>query len=239
MNVKEGDIVQRHQQIATIGQCDEDSSGPHLHLQLRRDKYTTADEPTDGVLDHRRAWIEKHFVPPTQFINEHRKLFIPQQESTLVLVDEASYRMRLYHGGNLHGEYNVSFGQAEGQKRAQGDNKTPKGMYFIVQKHRGNDFPGPYGGYYGKHWMKINYPNKYDAAWGRSQGVITAKQEQTIAASWQKRAATLENTDLGGGIGFHGWINEWDNRGPRRLSWGCVVMHISDVTQLFDQMPEV
>src|SRR5882724_11958181 len=65
MKVKEGDIVQRHQPIATIGQCDEDASGPHLHIQLRRNKYTAADEPTDGVMDHRLAWIEKNFVPPT------------------------------------------------------------------------------------------------------------------------------------------------------------------------------
>ena len=234
LKVKQGDLVTRLQAIATVGESQERESNAHLHFDLSIDEkgssnsFTFADNPE----------LLNHYVAPSEFINEHRKLFIPQQESTLVLVDQASYRMPLYHSGNLHGEYNVSFGQSEGQKRTQGDNKTPKGMYFIIQKHRGNDFPGPYGGYYGKHWMKINYPNKYDAAWGRSQGVINAKQEATITASWQNRSATLENTGLGGGIGFHGWINEWDNRGPRRLSWGCVVMHISDVTQLFDKMPE-
>jgi lipoprotein-anchoring transpeptidase ErfK/SrfK len=43
---------------------------------------------------------------------------------------------------------------------------------------------------------------------------------------------------LGGGIGFHGWIREWKNDGPRHLSWGCVVMHLSDVGKLFEQVPE-
>ena len=237
MKVKQGDIVRRNQVIATIGHADEGSDNSHLHLHLRPNETVDTAYETDGRMKG-PGWVEQNYTAPTAFINEHRTLFVPQQESTLVLVDQTSYRMRLYRGGTLQGEYNVSFGQGEGQKRTQGDNKTPKGMYFIIQKHRGDDFAGPYGAYYGKHWMKINYPNKYDAAWGRSQGVINTKQQAAITASWQKRAATLENTGLGGGIGFHGWINEWDNRGPRRLSWGCVVMHISDVTQLFDQMPE-
>jgi hypothetical protein len=37
---------------------------------------------------------------------------------------------------------------------------------------------------------------------------------------------------------FHGWIKEWDNNGPRHLSWGCVVMHIYDIEKLYDQTPE-
>ena len=110
-------------------------------------------------------------------------------------------------------------------------------MYFVIQKHRGT-FPGPYGNYYGGHWIKINYPNKFDASWGRSQGLITGQQEATIGNSWEKRTTTLENTPLGGGIGFHGWIREWDNSGPRHLSWGCVVMHLYDIGRLYDLIPE-
>ena len=110
-------------------------------------------------------------------------------------------------------------------------------MYFVTQKHRGQ-FGGPYGEYYGGHWIKINYPNKYDAAWGRAEGVISPQQEARISAGWEKRAPTAQDTGLGGGIGFHGWIKEWDDAGPRHLSWGCVVMHIYDTSQLYDQIPE-
>ena len=35
-------------------------------------------------------------------------------------------------------------------------------MYFVIDKRRGN-FPGDYGAYYGGHWIKINYPNRFDA----------------------------------------------------------------------------
>jgi lipoprotein-anchoring transpeptidase ErfK/SrfK len=109
-------------------------------------------------------------------------------------------------------------------------------MYFVINKHRGA-FDGLYGGYYGGHWMKLNYPNRYDAEWGREQGLLTPQQKTRIAADWQRRAPTLQTTRLGGGIGFHGWIREWSNDGSRHLSWGCVVLHLSDIGALYDQIP--
>lgn len=109
-------------------------------------------------------------------------------------------------------------------------------MYFVIQKHQGK-FDGPYGDYYGGYWIKINYPNKFDAARGRAQGLLSASQEASIVRSWEARAPTLQNTSLGGGIGFHGWIREWKNDGPRHLSWGCVVMHLNDIGKFFDRIP--
>ena len=110
-------------------------------------------------------------------------------------------------------------------------------MYFAVQKHSGT-FDGPYGQYYRGHWIRIDYPNKYDAQWGLAQKSITQHEAATIAANWEKRAATLENTRLGGGIGFHGWANEWENSGSRHLSWGCVVVHLSDIDRVYDLIQE-
>jgi murein L,D-transpeptidase YafK len=145
--------------------------------------------------------------------------------------------MRLYKSGSLQGEYEVGFGQSKGVKRIQGDNKTPVGMYFVTQKHRGK-FEGDYGENYGGHWIKINYPNKYDAERGMSEGIINGGQSAVINTKWSNRELTLENTKLGGGIGFHGWIREWNNDGTRHLSWGCVVMHIYDISRLFDEIEQ-
>ena len=55
---------------------------------------------------------------------------------------------------------------------------------------------------------------------------------------WDARAPTPETTRLGGGIGFHGWAREWPNDGPRHLSWGCVVLHLSDISNFYDRLPE-
>ncbi len=230
IKIARGDEARRSQPVATVEQ-----SSP-FHFELRSDaSLAPAYWPSSEARD--RSWIERRYADPSAFINTHRKLFAPQREATLILVDQSSYQMRLYQNRRLTGEYAVSFGQGKGQKRVQGDNKTPKGMYFVIGKHRGK-FDGAYGGYYGGHWIKINYPNRFDAAWGRAQGIVTPQQEAAISANWEKRAATLENTRLGGGIGFHGWIREWDDDGPRHLSWGCVVMHIRDISKLYDQIPE-
>lgn len=236
IKVSSGEAVRRRQIIGSIGQDPEKLFPPHLHLELRWDDTLP---PTYWASSNGKdeAWVRKHYAAPTEFINSHRKLFVPQQEPTLVLVNQATYKMRLYKSGNLQGEYEVGFGQSKGVKRIQGDNKTPVGMYFVVQKHRGK-FEGTYGDYYGGHWVKINYPNKYDAERGMSEGIINAGQSAVINTKWSNRELTLENTKLGGGIGFHGWISEWNNAGTRHLSWGCVVMHIYDISNLFDEMKQ-
>ena len=104
-----------------------------------------------------------------------------------------------------------------------------------ADRHRG-EFSGEWADYYGGHWLKINYPNPWDAAYGREQGWITAAQEQEIATAWQRRELTNTKTKLGGGIGFHGWIEEWPEDGPRHLSWGCIVMQTGDITRVWEEI---
>ena len=236
IKVRAGETVRKRQLIATIGQDPEKLFQAHLHLELRWDESLA---PTYWPSSNNKDvnWVKEHYAEPVSFIRSHRKTFVPQSEARLVLVDQPSYKMRLYRNGKHEKEYDVSFGQSAGPKQIQGDNKTPAGMYFVIQKHQGK-FDGPYGEYYGGHWIKVNYPNKFDAARGRSQGILPAAHEAAIASSWEQRAPTLQNTRLGGGIGFHGWIREWQNDGPRHLSWGCVVLHLSDIDKFFDQIPE-
>jgi murein DD-endopeptidase MepM/ murein hydrolase activator NlpD len=236
IKVSAGAEVRRRQLIATVGQDPEKLFGAHLHLELRRDA-TLAPTYWPSSNGKDEAWVREHYEEPTSFIKSHRKLFVPQGESSLVLVDQSLYKMRLYEGGRAAVDYDISLGQGEGEKRAQGDNRTPRGMYFVVQKKSG-DFPGPYGAYFGGHWIRINYPNRFDAARGRAAKLITPEQESKIASAWERRAQTVETTRLGGGIGFHGWAREWEDEGPRRLSWGCVVLHLKDIDAFYSRLPE-
>ena len=236
MRVGEGEEVRRRQVIATVGQDPERLFKAHLHLELRRDPalgptYWPSSEGRDA------AWLREHYEEPTAFIKSRRRLPVPQGEAALVLVDQRRYRMRLYAGGRAAGEFNISLGQGVGAKEVEGDNKTPKGMYYVVQKHRG-EFPGPYGAFYGGHWIKVNYPNRFDAARGRAARLVTPAEEAAISAAWERRAPTPQTTRLGGGIGFHGWAREWPDAGPRHLSWGCVVLHLSDIRDFYDRVPE-
>jgi murein DD-endopeptidase MepM/ murein hydrolase activator NlpD len=236
MRVQAGEEVQRRQVIGSVGQDPDKLFAPHLHLELRSDESLSPTYwPSSNGKDV--AWVKQHYTDPSAFIKSHRSLPVPQRESTLILVDQSSYKMRVYNGGRLLKEYDVSFGQGHGSKQVEGDNKTPTGMYFVIQKHKGQ-FEGPYGEYYGGHWIKVNYPNAFDANRGRSQNLISREQQETIAKRWGQRQPTLENTRLGGGIGFHGWNREWDNSGSRHLSWGCVVMHVYDIRNIYDRTPE-
>jgi hypothetical protein len=183
--------------------------------------------PSSGVVED---------VNLASFVEQRQQLFDPQLESNLILVDQDSYRMRIIKDGKNIADLDISLGQAKGQKQIQGDNKTPKGMYFITQKYRGH-FPGKYGAYFGGHWIKINYPNTYDAERGVAQNLISREQANNIRNRWLNRSPSLESTKLGGGIGFHGWINEWPNNGSRHLSWGCIVMHVADIQRYFDEIP--
>jgi len=236
IKVQPGQDLQRRQLIGTIGQDPDKTFNAHLHLELRWDQTL---EPTYWPSSNGKseAWVREHYAEPTSFISSHRALPVPQKESTLVLIDQNSYRMRVYQRQQLLGEYQVSFGHATGPKLIEGDNKTPVGMYFVISKHRGQ-FDGPDAAYYGGYWIKINYPNRFDAARGRAEGLITPDQETTISNRWVKREPTVETTPLGGGIGLHGWINEWDDAGLRHLSAGCVVMHLYDISKLYDKIEE-
>jgi len=232
----QGDVVPKGGVIGSVGQDPEKLFAPHLHLELRWDESLSPTYwPSSNGKDV--AWVKEHYTDPSTFIRDHRALPQPQREQSLILVDQKTYKMRLYKSGQLHAEYDVSFGQAEGPKRFEGDNKTPTGMYFVIQKHEGN-FDGPYGAYYGGYWIKVNYPNEFDASRARIENQLSASQQAFITKAWRQRKQTLENTKIGGGIGFHGWIRDWSNDGPRRLSWGCVVMHPSDISKLYDQIPE-
>lgn len=236
IHVRSGELIKRRQVIGTVGQDPDKLFAPHLHFEMRWDlSLGPTFWPSSNGKD--LDWVKRHYTDPSAFINAHRQSPIPAGETNLLVVDQQTYKMRHYRSGQLQREYDVSFGQGQGAKQVQGDNRTPVGMYFVIQKHRGQ-FDGPYGEYYGGHWIKINYPNEFDAARGRVDGQINASQQASITSAWRKREPTLQHTRLGGGIGFHGWIKEWPNDGPRHLSWGCVVMHLSDIGKFYEQIPE-
>jgi hypothetical protein len=172
------------------------------------------------------------------FTQSRARLPLPAREPALLLVSHAGNELRLYEQGREVERVEVGFGQAEGPKQVRGDNRTPVGMYFVVQKHRGT-FTGAYGQYYGGHWIRVNYPNLWDAERGLAQGLITREVRERIARAWEERKATEASTRLGSGIGFHGWAGEWSlEETGGRLSWGCIVMHNPDISRLFDRMPE-
>lgn len=172
------------------------------------------------------------------FTQARARLPLPATEPVLLLVSHADFALRLYEQGREVARVEVGFGQSEGRKKMRGDNRTPMGMYHVVQKHRGA-FTGAYAEYYGGHWIRLNYPNAFDADRGLAEGLITRPVRDEISRAWAERKNTNASTRLGSGIGFHGWAGPWTREDTGgRLSWGCIVLHTPDITALYDSIPE-
>jgi hypothetical protein len=173
-----------------------------------------------------------------RFVAARARLPLPAEEPALLLISHADFQLRLYARGRELARKEVGFGQEAGAKQVRGDNRTPKGMYFVTQKLRG-EIPGPYSAFYGGHWIRVNYPNPWDADRGVAAGLIDARTRERIARDWAARRNTDASTRLGSGIGLHGWAGEWTlQESGGRLSWGCVVMHTPDIAALYDRIPE-
>jgi len=172
-----------------------------------------------------------------RFTAARGRLPLPAEEPVLLLISHEAHELRMYERGREVLRAEVGFGQAEGRKRVRGDNRTPQGMYFVVEKYRG-EFPGPYGAFFGGHWMRLNYPNTWDADWGVAEGLLTPEVRDRIARAWEARRQTSSSTKLGGGIGLHGWAGEWSlAQSGGRLSWGCIVLHTPDIAALYGRVP--
>ncbi len=171
------------------------------------------------------------------FLAARPSLPVPQNEPVLALVSHDALELRVYVHGVEQGRYAISLGQEAGAKERRGDNRTPKGMYFVTQRSRG-PFGGDYAAYYGGIWLRLNYPNAWDAARGVDQGLITTAQQVDISRAWRARQTTLQQTRLGSGIGVHAWAEEWDDAGSRYKSWGCLVVHVADAETIYASLPE-
>jgi hypothetical protein len=233
--VRPGDIVRRREVIGTVAGASGAPDAGGLRLELRWDA-TLPPTFKPALPAHAEAWIQERYAEPSIFISARRQLAVPQDEPALLVVSSSQRKLRVWLRGKRIGDFEVGFGQQPGRKRRQHDLRTPLGMYFVVEKSRG-PFAGPYGAFYGGHWIKVNYPNAYDAAWGVKQGLLTSEDSRSIGVAWSKRQPTSQGSPLGGGIGIHGWSGDWDLDGPRRLSWGCVVMRNEDLRLLFDRVP--
>jgi hypothetical protein len=234
-HVRPDEVVKRNDVIGTVTPRPGRHAAEDLRLELRWD-VTLPPTCTPSLPAHDEARVRQHFAAPSTFIAARRRLAVPQDEPALLLVDTRQGKLAVWLQGERIGDFEVAFGQQEGRKRLQHDLRTPLGMYFVVGKSRG-PFTGPYSEYYGGHWIKVNYPNAYDADWGRGQGLLTNEVAASIAEAWRARKPTFQGSPLGGGIGFHGWADDWDLNGPRGLSWGCVVMRNNDIGRLFDRIP--
>lgn len=104
-----------------------------------------------------------------------------------------------------------------GTKEREGDQRTPRGDYYICTINEQSQFTLFFG---------ISYPDVKDALWGFENEIITQEQKEKILRASALKERPPWDTPLGGEVGIHG--GGIDRDGTR----GCIGMRDEDVLDL-------
>lgn len=234
MLVKKGDFVKRRQQIGTLG-GNFGMFPAHLHLELRKE--TLFNKPVTFWPPEDEKLIRENYENPTEFIKEHRQIYNPVNDSIIVIALKNKYKLYICKFGKITKVIPIALGQEPvGHKVKQGDNKTPEGEYYINEKQLG-PFGGTWGEYFGPAWIRISYPNIFDAAAGLKNGLINSTEYNLIKKAVNKKSFPPKNTTLGGGIGIHGWAGSWEIGEKNNLTWGCISINNEQLLEFYKLVP--
>ncbi len=119
---------------------------------------------------------------------------------TVIVVDVERFRLYLFEnlGGRpaLTQDYYISIGKAGGDKRREGDEKTPVGVYRVANYLPGSQLPDMYG----PGAFPIDYPNPWDRRLGRTGSGIwlhgTESERYSRAPLSSLGCVTLANRDF-------------------------------------------
>ncbi len=131
---------------------------------------------------------------PSQF------LALSQKTKHAIAVDASRSRLYLFEntaaGLNLVADYYISVGKAGTAKTAEGDQRTPLGVYYITS----NLDPKSLKDFYGSGALPINYPNMLDSKRGKTGGGIwlhgTPPNQFSRAPQATDGCVVLANPDL-------------------------------------------
>lgn len=240
LKVKKNDLVKCGQEIGSVGKGNQDEYPAHLHFEIRKESMRNFDIdywPSSHGKDTK--WVKDHYEDPSDFIRAHRKLTYPASEKKLLVLVKSEYKGYYFEKGQKIKTYEIALGQEpKGAKEIQGDLKVPEGEYRILEKTVGPfDAKSDWSkAYLGTRWMRLSYPNAFDARRGMRDKHISKKEHDAIIAADKKQQFPPKTTKLGGGIGIHGWLEtDWDVKGDRDLTWGCISLRKAELQELFEK----
>ncbi|MBI5335433.1 MAG: L,D-transpeptidase family protein [Burkholderiales bacterium] len=95
-------------------------------------------------------------------------LMLPPSSRHAIAVDASRSRVYLFENGDaglrLVADYYASLGKLGTDKHAEGDQRTPLGVYFITSRLDARQLSD----FYGSGALPLNYPNEYDRRLGRT-----------------------------------------------------------------------
>lgn len=121
-----------------------------------------------GHLEEARARLRRYLDSPAHTAVPEQLLRLPSGTQAAIFVDLSAYRLYVFE--QLQGrfvrtrDFYVSIGKGGGEKRFEGDEKTPVGVYLVASYLPGETLPDLYG----VGAFPINYPNAWDRLRGRT-----------------------------------------------------------------------
>ena len=147
-----------------------------------------------------------------------------------LIIWKSQYTVTLYKGDDPIKTYRAVFGRGfqDGDKKMQGDKRTPEGEFYICTMNHSKRF---------YKFMGLSYPDLKHAAYGLKSGMISQAEYVLIKKAIEERQPPPWDTRLGGAVGIHGRLLEgaaksWSLVG---MNWtdGCIALDNADVDELF------
>lgn len=136
-----------------------------------------------------------------------------------ILVEKAARRLSILEKDRMIFECRAALGRCPvGEKRAEGDGRTPEGCYRIcLIKEEGK---------YGRS-LGLNYPGESDARLAFSEGRIDKRTLDNILLAHKENRRPPWGSPLGGEIYIHegGSANDWTQ--------GCIALNAEDMDVVF------
>ena len=136
-----------------------------------------------------------------------------------VVIRKKARTLELYDDRRLIKTYAMVLGfSPEGDKKKEGDGKTPEGDFYVFTKNSNSRFHLSLG---------LSYPSVAGAERGLADGSITRAEHDAILSAIERKEMPPQKTALGGEIYIHGGGTKED------WTWGCVALKNEEIEEIY------
>jgi len=148
---------------------------------------------------------------------------LPPMENPHLVIRKKKRLLEIYDGEKLVREYRIALGfSAKGDKKIEGDGKTPEGEFYVFTRNDQSRFYLSLG---------LSYPNTEAAKRGLAEKIISREEYDAILKAIGEKQMPPQKTALGGEIYIHGGgaADDWTD--------GCVALRNEQMKEVFDAIP--
>lgn len=147
-----------------------------------------------------------------------------------IFIDKSERRMVVNDGRGWRESFRIALGQnPEGDKRWEGDGRTPEGDFFVCRRIIHNRF---------HRFLGVSYPGPADAEYGKRRRWLQPIEYRSIHRAHRLKRQPPWTTKLGGNIGIHGYGVRRDRAKlhARGEDWtdGCIAVTNEEIERIYD-----